>query len=71
MAGVFTDNQPDFAFLAPGETKVFCQFWYPFRDVGPVDRARPRRRRPPGAAATRTGTTARTGASTRSDPESR
>ncbi|MFD2792531.1 DUF5107 domain-containing protein [Promicromonospora vindobonensis] len=39
MAGVFTDNQPDFAHLAPGETKVFSQFWYPFRDVGPVDRA--------------------------------
>ncbi|MFI2366520.1 DUF5107 domain-containing protein [Promicromonospora sp. NPDC019610] len=39
MAGVFTDNQPDFAYLAPGETKVFSQYWYPFRDVGPVDRA--------------------------------
>ncbi|MBE1878564.1 DUF5107 domain-containing protein [Myceligenerans sp. TRM 65318] len=39
MAGVFTDNQPDFAYLAPGETKVFSQFWYPFRDIGPVDRA--------------------------------
>ncbi|MFI6424336.1 DUF5107 domain-containing protein [Promicromonospora sp. NPDC050880] len=39
MAGVFTDNQPDFAYLAPGETKVFSQFWYPVRDVGPVDRA--------------------------------
>ncbi len=39
MAGVFTDNQPDFAYLAPGETKVFSQFWYPYRDVGPVDRA--------------------------------
>ena len=39
MAGVFTDNQPDFAYLAPGETKVFSQFWYPFREVGPVDRA--------------------------------
>lgn len=39
MAGVFTDNQPDFAYLAPGETKVFSQFWYPFREIGPVDRA--------------------------------
>lgn len=39
MAGVFTDNQPDFAYLAPGETKVFSQYWYPVRDVGPVDRA--------------------------------
>ena len=39
MAGVFTDNQPDFAFLAPGETKVFAQRWYPIRDVGPVQEA--------------------------------
>lgn len=39
MAGVFTDNQPDFAYLAPGETKVFTQRWYPIRELGPVDRA--------------------------------
>ncbi len=39
MAGVFTDNQPDFSYLAPGETKVFSQHWYPIREVGPVDRA--------------------------------
>ena len=39
MAGVFTDNQPDFSYLAPGETKVFTQRWYPIRDLGPVDRA--------------------------------
>ncbi|MVA75108.1 DUF5107 domain-containing protein [Auraticoccus sp. F435] len=41
MAGVFTDNQPDFSHLAPGETKVFSQTWYPLRDIGPVDRAGP------------------------------
>ncbi|TDE95933.1 DUF5107 domain-containing protein [Occultella glacieicola] len=39
MAGVFTDNQPDFAFLAPGETKVFEQCWYPLPAIGPADRA--------------------------------
>ncbi|SDD26902.1 DUF5107 domain-containing protein [Auraticoccus monumenti] len=39
MAGVFTDNQPDFSYLAPGETKTFRQTWYPLRDIGPVDRA--------------------------------
>lgn len=39
MAGVYTDNQPDFAFLAPGETKSFSQFWYPIRDIGPVHEA--------------------------------
>ena len=39
MAGVFTDNQPDFAYLAPGETKTFRQSWYPIRDIGPVTAA--------------------------------
>ena len=39
MAGVYTDNQPDFSFLAPGETKTFSQFWYPIRDVGIPDQA--------------------------------
>lgn len=39
MAGVFTDNQPDFAFIAPGETKVFAQTWYPISGTGPVDAA--------------------------------
>jgi tetratricopeptide (TPR) repeat protein len=34
MAGVYTDNQPDFSFLAPGETKSFSQFWYPIRRIG-------------------------------------
>jgi len=34
MAGVYTDNQPDFSFLAPGETRTFSQFWYPIRAIG-------------------------------------
>jgi len=34
MAGVYTDNQPDFSFLAPGETRTFSQFWYPLRRIG-------------------------------------
>jgi tetratricopeptide (TPR) repeat protein len=34
MAGVFTDNQPDFSYLLPGETKAFSQFWYPIREIG-------------------------------------
>jgi tetratricopeptide (TPR) repeat protein len=37
MAGVYTDNQPDFSFLAPGETKTFSQFWYPIRQIGVPD----------------------------------
>lgn len=36
MAGVFTDNQPDFSHLAPGETKTFSQYWYPVAETGPV-----------------------------------
>ncbi len=36
MAGVYTDNQPDFSFLMPGETKTFRQFWYPIQKIGPV-----------------------------------
>ncbi|WP_319529830.1 DUF5107 domain-containing protein [uncultured Cohaesibacter sp.] len=39
MAGVYTDNQPDFSFIAPGETKVFVQHWYGIRDIGPADQA--------------------------------
>src|ERR1700742_4346722 len=34
MAGVYTDNQPDFSFLAPGETRSFSQYWYPNRETG-------------------------------------
>ncbi len=39
MAGVYTDNQPDFSFLAPGETKSFSQYWYPIREIGPPQAA--------------------------------
>ncbi|MET3807948.1 tetratricopeptide (TPR) repeat protein [Nakamurella sp. UYEF19] len=39
MAGVYTDNQPDFSFLTPGETKSFSQYWYPIHDIGPAGAA--------------------------------
>lgn len=39
MAGVYTDNQPDFSFLAPGETKTFSQYWYPIRAIGAASAA--------------------------------
>ncbi|WP_457947460.1 DUF5107 domain-containing protein [Pseudarthrobacter sp. alpha12b] len=39
MAGVFTDNQPDFSYLAPGETRTFSQYWYPIRQIGPAHQA--------------------------------
>lgn len=39
MTGVYTDNQPDFSYLAPGETKAFRQWWYPIREIGIPDEA--------------------------------
>ena len=39
MAGVYTDNQPDFSFLQPGETKSWSQYWYPIQKIGPVQQA--------------------------------
>ncbi|MGW9111759.1 DUF5107 domain-containing protein [Microbacterium sp. NPDC055683] len=41
MAGVYTDNQPDFSWILPGETKVFTQYWYPIPAIGPVHQATP------------------------------
>jgi len=42
MAGVFTDNQPDFSFLAPGETRQFQQTWYAIHQIGPATSANER-----------------------------
>src|SRR5438034_763328 len=39
MAGVYTDNQPDFSFLQPGETKSWSQYWYPIQKIGPAQQA--------------------------------
>ncbi|MEA9985779.1 DUF5107 domain-containing protein [Subtercola sp. RTI3] len=39
MAGAYTDNQPDFSWIAPGETKTFSQYWYPIQGIGPAHRA--------------------------------
>jgi hypothetical protein len=39
MAGVYTDNQPDFSFLQPGETKRWSQYWYPIQKIGPAQHA--------------------------------
>jgi len=36
MAGVYTDNQPDFSFLQPYETRTFVQRWYPIQRIGPA-----------------------------------
>jgi tetratricopeptide (TPR) repeat protein len=34
MAGSYTDNQPDFSWLRPYESKSFSQVWYPFHELG-------------------------------------
>lgn len=39
MAGVYTDNQPDFSYLQPYETKTFSQYWWPYQKIGPVQNA--------------------------------
>jgi tetratricopeptide (TPR) repeat protein len=39
MAGAYTDNQPDFSWLQPFETKTFSQFWYPVQQIGPAKNA--------------------------------
>ncbi|MFP5230048.1 MAG: DUF5107 domain-containing protein [Acidobacteriota bacterium] len=34
MGGVYTDNQPDFSWLGPWETRTFTQSWYAIREIG-------------------------------------
>ncbi len=34
MAGSYTDDQPDFTWLAPYENKTFSQYWYPTQGIG-------------------------------------
>lgn len=39
MAGVYTENQPDFTWLMPYEEKRFTQYFMPYREVGVVKEA--------------------------------
>ena len=39
MAGVYTDNQPDFTWLQPYEEKAFTQYFLPYRELGVVKNA--------------------------------
>lgn len=39
MAGVFTENQPDFTWLMPYEEKRFTQYFMPYRELGVVKEA--------------------------------
>ena len=34
MTGAFSDNQPDYSWIKPGEVKRAKQYWYPVRDIG-------------------------------------
>ncbi len=34
QAGAYSDNQPDYLWLQPGETKTFSHFWMPVREIG-------------------------------------
>jgi tetratricopeptide (TPR) repeat protein len=39
MCGAYTDNQPDFSWLMPGETKQFTQIFMPYKQVGAAKNA--------------------------------
>ncbi|MDQ6643586.1 MAG: DUF5107 domain-containing protein, partial [Chloroflexota bacterium] len=39
MAGVYTDNQPDFSWLQPYEEKSFKQYFMPYKNIGVVKNA--------------------------------
>lgn len=39
MAGVYTENQPDFTWLQPYEEKSFTQYFLPYRELGVVKNA--------------------------------
>lgn len=39
MTGVYTDNQPDFTWIAPYESREFEQIWFPIRDIGEIKNA--------------------------------
>jgi tetratricopeptide (TPR) repeat protein len=39
MVGAYSDNQPDYSWLQPYETKSFQMYWYPFRDIDGVKNA--------------------------------
>ncbi len=39
MCGAYTDNQPDFSWIMPGEEKTFTQVFMPYRKIGPASNA--------------------------------
>src|SRR6185369_12609806 len=39
MCGAYTDNQPDFSWIQPGEEKSFTQVFMPYKHIGAVKNA--------------------------------
>lgn len=39
MVGAYSDNQPDYSWIAPSEVRIFKQYWYPVRELGGFKRA--------------------------------
>jgi len=39
MVGAYSDNQPDYSWLLPFDSRVVSMYWYPFRGIGGVKNA--------------------------------
>jgi tetratricopeptide (TPR) repeat protein len=39
MVGAYSNNQPDYSWIGPGETREFTQRWYPIREIRSVKNA--------------------------------
>ena len=39
MAGAWSDNQPDYSWIQPGETRAWKHWWYPIRKLGGIKAA--------------------------------
>ncbi|MDR3261661.1 MAG: DUF5107 domain-containing protein [Tannerella sp.] len=39
MVGAYSNNQPDYSWIGPGETREFTQRWYPIREIKSVKNA--------------------------------
>ena len=39
MTGGFSDNQPDYSWIQPGESRTVVHYWYPVRELGGVKAA--------------------------------
>lgn len=39
MVGTYSDNQPDYSFIGPNETRITKQYWYPVKGIGGAKKA--------------------------------